>query len=146
MKELSSIDSDKPNKKNDNGTQNDKLLIKKLNKEVAEKDNEIIQLKNKLSDSQERIHDMIIEKGSLKKQINNFELKELDIQFGKFGELKNDYNKLEHRLNITKEHLDKARNQIIFHKKVIEDLENRGFMDYLRKKFPESFVNYKKKL
>jgi chromosome segregation ATPase len=146
MKELSNIDSDSLNNKNDNVSQNDKLLIKKLNKEIVEKNNEIIQLQNKLSDSYERIHDIIIEKDSLKKQINNFELKQLDIQFGKFEELKSDYNKLEHRLKITKEHLDEARNQIIFNTKVIEDLENRGFMDYLRKRFPESFVNYKKKI
>ena len=146
MKELSSIDSDNTNNKNDNGAQNDKLLIKKLNKEIAEKNNEISQLKNKLTDSNERIHDIILEKGSLKKQINNFELKELDIQFGKFEELKNDYNKLEHRLKITKEQLDKTRLQIIFYTKVIEDLENRGFIDYLRNKFPESFINYKKKI
>ncbi|MGB7969684.1 MAG: hypothetical protein WCF28_08950 [Methanobacterium sp.] len=146
MKELSSIDSDNTNNKNDNGAQNDKLLIKKLNKEIAEKNNEISQLKNKLTDSNERIHDIILEKGSLKKQINNFELKELDIQFGKFEELKNDYNKLEHRLKITKEQLDKTRLKIVFYTKVIEDLENRGFIDYLRNKFPESFINYKKKI
>ena len=146
MKELSSIDSDNTNNKNDNGAQNDKLLIKKLNKEIAEKNNEISQLKNKLTDSNERIHDIILEKGSLKKQINNFELKELDIQFGKFEELKNDYNKLEHRLKITKEQLDKTRLKIVFYTKVIENFENRGFIDYLRNKFPESFINYKKKI
>jgi chromosome segregation ATPase len=146
MKELHSIDADNTKNKSDNRAQKDKLLIKKLNKEILEKNNEIVQLQNKLSDSHERIHDMILEKGSLKKQINNFELKQLDIQFGKFEELKNDYNKLEHRLNITKEHLDDVRRQIIFNKKVIEDLENRGFMDYLRKRFPESFVDYKKKI
>ena len=104
MKELHSIDADNTKNKSDNRAQKDKLLIKKLNKEILEKNNEIVQLQNKLSDSHERIHDMILEKGSLKKQINNFELKQLDIQFGKFEELKNDYNKLEHRLNITKEH------------------------------------------
>ena len=47
---------------------------------------------------------------------------------------------------MTKEHLDMARDQIKFHKKVIEDLENRSFMDYLRNKFPESFIEYKKGL
>jgi len=146
MKELSSIDSDNTKNKSDNGAQKDKLLIEKLNKEIAEKNNELVQLQNKLSDSHERIHDIILEKDSLKKQINNFELKEIDIQFGKFKELKNDYNKLEHRLNVTKEQLDEARHQIIFHRKVIEDLENRGFMDYLRNRYPESFVDYKEKI
>jgi chromosome segregation ATPase len=146
MKELPRTNLDNPDNNNDNEPQNDKLLIKKLNKEIIEKNNEINQLKNRLTESQERIHDIILDKDSLKKQINNFELKQLDIQFGKFEDLKNDYNKIKHRLNVTKEHLDIARDQIIFHEKVIEDLENRGFMDYLRNRYPESFIEYKKKL
>ncbi len=147
MKELSQINIDKPddNKTPNNRSKKDKLLIEKLNKEIADKNNEIIQLQNKLLDSNEKIHDIIVEKGSLKKIINEFELKELDIRFGKFEELKNDYNKLEHRLSITKEQLDEIRIQIKFHKKVIDDLENRGFMDYIRKRYPESFIDYKKK-
>ena len=146
MKELPRTNLDNPDNNNDKGPQNDKLLIKKLTKEIIEKNNEINQLKNRLSESQERIHDIILDKNSLKKQINNFELMQLDIQFGKFEDLKNDYNKIKHRLNVTKEHLDIARDQIIFHEKVIEDLENRGFMDYLRNRYPESFIEYKKKL
>ena len=150
MKELSRNNIDNPDIKDDTGAQNnktkdDKLLIEKLNKEITDQNKVIIKLQNKLLDTEEKIHDIILDKASLKKQINNFELKELDIQFGKFEELKNDYNKIEHRLNVTKEQLDDARNNIEFYKKVIEDLENRGFMDYLRNRFPESFVNYKKK-
>jgi chromosome segregation ATPase len=145
MKERSRIGMDKHDKKNDIESQNDKLLIEKLNKELAEKNNEIKLLQTKFIDSQDRIHDIIIEKDSLKKQINQYELKELELQIGKFEELKNNYNKLEHRLNITKKQLDEARNQIIFHRQVIEDLENRSFMDYLRNRFPESFVDYKEK-
>jgi chromosome segregation ATPase len=146
MKELPRTNLDNPENNDDKGHQNDKLLIKKLYKEIVEKNNEINQLQNKLSESQERIHDIILDKNSLKKQINNYELMQLDIQFGKFEELKNDYDKLKHRLNVTKEQLDIAREQITFNNKVIEDLENRGFIDYLRNKFPESFIDYKKKL
>lgn len=148
MKELSQININKTEddtKAPNNRSKKDKLLIEKLNKEIVDKNKEIIQLQNKLLDSNEKIHDIIIEKSSLKKMINEFELKELDIRFGKFEELKNDYNKLEHRLNVTKEQLDEIRIQIKFHKKVIQDLENRGFFDYIRKRYPESFIDYKKK-
>lgn len=62
-------------KKNDIESQNDKLLIEKLNRELAEKNNEIKLLQTKFIDSQDRIHDIIIEKDSLKKQINQYELK-----------------------------------------------------------------------
>ena len=148
MKELSQININKTEddtKAPNNRSKKDKLLIEKLNKEIVDKNKEIIQLQNKLLDSNEKIHDIIIEKSSLKKMINEFELKELDIRFGKFEELRNDYNKLEHRLNVTKEQLDEIRIQIKFHKKVIQDLENRGFIDYIRKRYPESFIDYKKK-
>ena len=148
MKELSQINIDKhedDTKAPSNRSKKDQLLIEKLNKEIVDKNNEIIQLQNQLLDSKEKIHDIIIEKSSLKKIINEFELKELDIRFGKFEELKNDYNKLEHRLNVTKEQLDEIRIQIKFHKKVIDDLENRSFIDYIRRKYPESFIDYKNK-
>ena len=65
MKELPRIDLDNPDNNNDNGPQNDKLLIKKLNKEIIEKNNEINQLQNRLSESQDRIHDIILDKDSL---------------------------------------------------------------------------------
>ncbi len=148
MKERSRIGTVKLDSNNDTGIPNkvkeDKLLIEKLNKIIKEKNNEIKLLQNKLLDSKDMVHDIIQEKNSLKKRMNQYELDEFNLQIGKFAELKNDYNKIEHRLNITKKQLDTARNQIIFDKQVIEDLKNRSLMDYLRKRFPESFVSYKK--
>ena len=145
MKERSRIGMDKHDKNSDTEIQDDKLLIEKLNRELEEKNNENKLLQNKFIDSQDKLHDIIIEKDSLKKQINQYQFMELDLQIGKFEDLKNNYNKLEHRLTITKEQLDEARNQIISHRQVIRDLENRGFMDYLRNRFPDSFVDYKEK-
>jgi chromosome segregation ATPase len=123
----------------------DKLLIEKLKTEITAKDKEIISLQNMLVDSQERIHDMIEEKGSLQNQVNQYELKELNLQFGKYEELKNHYNKLEHRLNITKQQLDEARKQIQLQNQVILDLEKRSFIDFITNRFPESYITYKKK-
>jgi chromosome segregation ATPase len=122
----------------------DKLLIEKLKTEIRARDKEIISLQNMLDDSKERIHDVIQEKGSLKDQINQYELKELNLQFGKFEELKNHYNKLEHRLIITKERLDEARKQIQLQNQVILDLEKLSFIDFIRNRYPESYNTYKK--
>jgi len=163
MKKHSQLDSDNKKIKNNEHPNNDKLnedkiLLEELEKELAERDHEIDQLNNKLLDAQERLHDAIHEKNSLEKQVNEFELKELSFQFGNFEQLKNDYNKLEHRLIITKNQLDDARIQIRSQKEfvdnardrvkfmeiVIEDLENRGLIDFLRNRFPESFITYKK--
>ena len=165
MEEHSQSDDDNQNmRKNEHKTNNDKLnedtlSLEEIERELAEKDEVIIQLKSKLLDSQERIHKVIIEKGSLENQVKEFELKGISLQFDNFEDLKNNYNKLEHRLIITKNQLDdariqiksqnefveNAREQVEFMETVIVDLENRGLIDFLRNKFPESFVTYKKK-
>ena len=164
MEEHSQSDDDNQNmRKNEHKTNNDKLnedtlSLEEIERELAEKDEVIIQLKSKLLDSQERIHKVIIEKGSLENQVKEFELKGISLQFDNFEDLKNNYNKLEHRLIITKNQLDdariqiksqnefveNAREQVEFMETVIVDLENRGLIDFLRNKFPESFVTYKK--
>ncbi len=165
MKENSQSDDDNQNMgKNEHKTNidklnEDKISLEEIEKELAEKDDMIIQLESKLLDSQERIHEVIIEKGSLEKQVKEFELKGISLQLGNFEELKNNYNKLEHRMTITKNQLDDARiqiksqnefvknakEQVEFMETVIEDLENRGLIDFLRNRFPESFVTYKKR-
>ncbi len=165
MEEHSQSDDDNQNmRKNEHKTNNDKLnedtlSLEEIERELAEKDEVIIQLKSKLLDSQERIHKVIIEKGSLENQVKEFELKGISLQFDNFEDLKNNYNKLEHRLIITKNQLDdariqiksqnefveNAREQVEFMETVIVDLENRGLIDFLRNRFPESFVTYKKK-
>ena len=136
----------------------DNSLVEELEYDLVNKNKEIIELQKRLEDAQERIHDVIILKGSLEKQVNDMKLKELSLKFVKCNELKNDFKKLEHRMQITKEQLDEARNliesqkesvinaenRVKFMEKVIEDLENRGLTDYLRRKFPETFIEYKK--
>ncbi|MFY9639191.1 MAG: hypothetical protein WAK14_10360 [Methanobacterium sp.] len=164
MIEHSLSDPDKDMKKDEHELNNDKLnedkiSLEEMEKELAERDHVIVQLENKLLDSQERIHEVIVEKGSLEKQVKEFELKGLSLQFSNFEQLKNDHDKLEHRLVITKNQLDDARQQIKSQKEyvdnakeqvefmeiVIDDLANRGLMDLLRNRFPESFVTYSKK-
>jgi chromosome segregation ATPase len=148
--DIGSLKSKKPS--------DDNSLVEELEHDLVSKNTEIIELQKRLEDAQERIHDVIILKGSLEKQVNDMKLKELSLKFAKCNELKNDFKKLEHRMQITKEQLDEARNLIKFQEetvinaenrvkfmeKVIEDLENRGLTDYLRRKFPETFIEYKK--
>jgi hypothetical protein len=137
----------------------DKISLEEMENELAERDHMIVQLENKLLDSQERIHEVIVEKGSFEKQVKEFELKGLSLKFSNFEQLKNDHDKLEHRLVITKnqlddarlqiksqkEYVDNAKEQVEFMEIVIVDLANRGLMDLLRNRFPESFVSYSKK-
>jgi len=167
MKDKSRIDAVNPNNGKDNENigslksqkpTDDKSLVEELENELASKNKEIIQLRIRLEDAQERIHDVILQKESLEKRVNKMELKKLSLKFDKCDELKNNFSKLEHRMQITKEQLDDARNKIKFQEnfinlsenrvkfmeKVIDDLENRGLKDYLRRRFPETFIEYKK--
>ncbi|NYB52974.1 MAG: hypothetical protein HVN35_10510 [Methanobacteriaceae archaeon] len=119
--------------------------IEELKKEISKKDSEIEYLKEKLTNNQQILLDVIEDKKILKKQISEFELKEIDLRLNNFHDLQRKQHQTEHRLFVTKKKLDEARNELEFRKKIIEDMENRGIMDYIMGNYPESYVNYKKR-
>ncbi|EKF86438.1 hypothetical protein [Methanobacterium formicicum] len=124
---------------------NDKVRIKELEMELAKKESEIVFFKEKVTNNQEIILDVIEEKKLLKKQIKDFELKELDLKLNNYMELQRKHHKTEHRLFVTKNHLDEANEELEFRAKVIEDLETRGLRDHALGRFPDSYQEYKKR-
>jgi|WetSurMetagenome_2_1015567.scaffolds.fasta_scaffold372152_2 hypothetical protein len=116
-----------------------------LEQELSLKDDEIIEIKNKFKDSQNKLHDTIMEKRSLEKRVKEFELRNYTIQFSNLEELKDENNKLKHRTEITKKQLDDAKSRIELMKQVIKDLEDRGLSDFILKRSPISLVEYGKK-
>nr|WP_319374802.1 hypothetical protein [uncultured Methanobacterium sp.] len=124
---------------------NDKVRIKELEMELAKKESEIVFLKEKVTNNQEIILDVIEEKKLLKKQIKYFELKELDLKLNNYMDLQRKHHKTEHRLFITKEHLDDANEELELRAKVITDLERRGLRDHALGRFPDSYQEYKKR-
>ncbi len=126
-------------------TSNDEDYTLELEKKLASKEKEILSIKEKLEDTEERLHHTIEDKKSLKNRINELELKELSIQLGNYEKLKMDHSKLDHRTQVTKKQLEDARKYIKFMENVIEDLENRGITDLLRRRFPETYIEYMKK-
>lgn len=124
---------------------NDKARIKELEMELAKKESEIVFFKDKISNNQEIILDVIEEKKLLKMQIKDFELKELDLKLNNYMELQRKHHKTEHRLFVTKNHLDDANKELEFRAKVIEDLETRGLRDHALGRFPNSYQEYKKR-
>lgn len=133
-------------------------ICEELEKQLKIKDNKIIELQKRLKYSNERIHDVIYEKNVIEKQLNKLEFQNINLQTGKFEQLKNEYNQLVHRLHITKKQLDNTRkqiklqnqfieeskDQIKFMEKVIDDLEKRGIVDILLNRSSETFKKYKK--
>ena len=140
----------KTNKKENKDTKIEDALenknseLEELKVESVRKDEEIIQLNEKLSITQDRLLDIIQEKKLLEERKTELELKNIEIELENFQKLKNEHNKLSHRSQVTKKQLDQARVDIKIQEQVITDLEKRGFLDYLLRRFPESFQDYKK--
>ena len=121
-----------------------KSSIKILENELAKKESEIDFLKEKLTNNQGILLDIIEDKKSLKKQVQDFELKEIDDRLNNFRDLQRKQHKIEHRLFVTKNNLDEARQELEVREKVIKDLEKRGLMDYVLANYPKSYVQYQK--
>jgi hypothetical protein len=140
----------KTNKKENEDIKLDKTLemkdslLKELKEELVIKDEEITLLKEKLSITQERLLDIIQEKKLLEQRKTELELKEIEMDLKNFEKLKNEHHQLSHRSQVTKKQLDQARADLKIHEQVITDLEKRGFLDYLLRRFPESFKEYQK--
>lgn len=123
----------------------DEDSTEELKRELIHKENEIRKLEERLEDTMDRLHDVVAEKRLLEEKINEVELQEIDLKFKNFNELQDNYCKLEHRTKITKNQLDDVRVKVEFQEKVIEDLENLGFLDFLLGRVPESLVEYREK-
>jgi chromosome segregation ATPase len=120
-------------------------VIEELEKELSKRENDIKYLKEELDDAMVRIHDMIEKNRSLESRINEYELQDVTMKIGKFEDLKQNYNKLDHRTQVTKKQLDDLRQYSKFTETVIADLEKRGFIDLILRRYPESYLEYKGK-
>ncbi|MBP2046006.1 hypothetical protein [Methanobacterium aggregans] len=119
-------------------------IIEGLEFKLKQKESEIQELREKLQDKYAMLQDRIDEKKILEERVKELELKDISLKLGKLDELTNKNLKLDHRVQVTKKQLDYARNDLELQKKVIEDLENRGVLDFLLRRFPETFKEYKK--
>ena len=117
-------------------------IIEKLEKELLKKQAIIDGLKENLQDANLRVSDMIEKNKSLESRINEFELQELAMKFGKYEELKDKNKKLDHRVMVTKKHLDNAREYQKFTDVVIMDLKNRSTLDKILRRYPTSYMRY----
>ncbi len=126
-------------------TDDDEKSVEDLEKELNLKENEIKGIREKLAGTQEQLQDTMNEKKLLEKLMSELELKEIDLKLNNSEKLQQEHNKLEHRVQVTKKQLDDANDELKVQHKVIEDLENRGIMDIIRGRFPESFMSYRKR-
>jgi chromosome segregation ATPase len=63
----------------------------------------------------------------------------MEDQASKFKELQNDHNRLRNKHDHLQERLRTALEEINQQQKVISDLSNRGFIDYVTGRLPQSY-------
>lgn len=117
-------------------------IIEELEIELAKRQVVIQDLKERLHDANNRVMDMVEKNSSLESRINEYELQDLAMKFGKFEELKDDNKKLDHRVKVTKKHLDSAREYLKFTDVVILDMKNRSTLDRILRRYPDSYQRY----
>ncbi len=118
-------------------------IIRQLEEKVQYQNQALNRINEKLSQCLDRLGEIRQEKEILENKIKELEIREMDFKLLKHDKLQNDYDKMKHRTQVTKKQLDDARNHILFLEKVLQDMENRRLMDYIKKKYPESWVEYK---
>ena len=123
---------------------------KKLEKELKKRESTIESLKEQINNNHSILQDVISEKNQLKRRIQEYDLNLIDTKLNQYQKLQEDHQKLAHRLQVTKKHLDTANANVEMMQKeiesllqIVEDLKNRGVFDYIRGKYPESYQEYK---
>lgn len=111
--------------------------IKLLESELSKRDKELESFKEILSTSQEILRDAMDDKKIIQKRLDELEHMKVEFNVRRYHKLQNDHDKLQHRYQVTKKLLEEAR-------LVIKDLENRGLMDYILKRYPDSFLEFNK--
>lgn len=119
--------------------------IKELEGELKSRERIIESLNEKLNNNKDMLQDIIAEKNELLKQIREYNLKMADDKINQCQKLLEEHQKTVHRLQVTKEILDKTNAENRQMQTVIEDLKKRGFLDYIIGRYPQTYLKYKEK-
>lgn len=103
-----------------------------------------LRVNEKLKQALDRLSELRKEKEDLQLKLEKLEHKQLDLKLQEHEKLKQDYHIISHRAQVTKEQLDQSRRKLESQKQVIKDLEERGIIDYIKNRYPPSFIQYKK--
>jgi chromosome segregation ATPase len=122
----------------------EKREIEELKIKLTDKENQLKTLKEKLKNTQERFIEVMEAKKLCQERLNELESLNIDLKIREYMKMKEKCDQLTHRSQVTKNLLDEAREKISFQNQVIYDLKNRGILDFIIRKFPESYSEYKK--
>jgi chromosome segregation ATPase len=122
------------------------LKVKKLESELSKNKSILDETLKDLHMCQGRLQEIREEKIVLNESLKELELMKLDLKLLNTQKVRDENNRIQHRIHITKKLLDEARDELKFQEKVIKDLEELKVLDRVRKKWPESLIVYKNRL
>jgi chromosome segregation ATPase len=125
----------------DNSREKDQQ-IEKLEIELSKKDKEIKKLEKEIYTCKGRLDEIRDEKKALMDELREFELMTIDLDLINAQNLQDENNRLAHRIQITKDQLDHAREHIKIRDQIISDMGQRKLLDYLLKRLPPTFQKY----
>jgi hypothetical protein len=90
----------------------------------------------------EKIAEIYKSKDEVIKELRMLETKEIDLKLKDFGNIQIQHQRLEHRLSLTQQSLEKAKDDIKLLKQIIIEFENQNLFDFISNKKPNSYFKY----
>lgn len=133
--ELKGLEEIRQGRENEISALNNQVTLYKT--KVQNLENEIVEFKENSAESDARVKSLEQELSTVKLRIKELEL--MEYQASQFKELQDDHNRLRNKHDHLQERLRTALEEINQQQKVISDLSNRGFIDYITGRLPESY-------
>ncbi len=133
--ELKDLEKIRQGRENEISALNNQVTLYKT--KVQNLENEVTEFKENVGKSDARIKSLEQELSTAKVRIKELEL--MEDQASKFKELQDDHNRLRNKHDHLQERLRTALEEINQQQKVISDLSNRGIIDYITGRLPESY-------
>ncbi|KZX12008.1 hypothetical protein [Methanobrevibacter curvatus] len=90
----------------------------------------------------EKIAEIYKSKDEVIKELRTLETKEIDLKLKDFGNIQIQLQRLEHRLSLTQQSLEKAKGDIKLLKQIIIEFENQNLFNFISNKKPNSYFKY----
>jgi len=133
--ELKDLEEIRQGRENEISALNNQVTLYKT--KVQNLENEVTEFKANAAESDARVKSLEQELSTAKVRIKELEL--MEDQASKFKELQDDHNRLRNKHDHLQERLRTALEEINHQQKVISDLSNRGFFDYITGRLPDSY-------
>jgi len=133
--ELKDLEEIRQGRENEISALNNQVTLYKT--KIQNLENEVTDFKGNTAESDAKFKTLEQELSTAKVRIKELEL--MEDQASKFKELQNDHNRLRNKHDHLQERLRTALEEINQQQKVISDLSNRGFIDYVTGRLPQSY-------